>query len=100
MSTVDDQGVAIGGHVKAIYQVVGMGHAVQDDGTFIIQAKTECDRIITVTRHADESFSVRVSKPGQYVETERFYCGDETSDAYRVFTGYYQAWEKCVPDGS
>ena len=98
---VDSQGLTVGGDIKAIYSIVEMGYADQSDGAILVQAKTKCGRTITCLKEpAFEKkpvlYGVNISKPDS-TDTERGYQGIEGSDACRVFGGYLQAWEKCVP---
>ena len=72
------------------------GRAQQN--VFDAQAKTACNRIISLLKQGTESptYEVHVSKPYSH-ESERHYRGGEGSDACRVYKGYADALEKFVP---
>lgn len=92
---VDHAGIAVGGNIKAIYQVKSMCHKVDPDGAIIIDAHTTCGRTISTMKHPGEDplYEVAVSNVGD-TETERSYSGKEGSDAHRIFNGYTLGWEK------
>lgn len=92
----DDVGLTLGGDIKVIYQVTGMRCEVQVDGAILVQAKTECGRVISVLKQGEQNdftYEVDVSKPNS-TESERSYKGKDGSDAHRVYTRYWAAWEK------
>ncbi len=92
-------GIEVTGNVKKVYDITGMSHQVQPDGTIIYAAETACGRTITTTKNPAKGcvdgslYEVEISEANSF-EIERSYFGLEGSDACRVFNGYSIGWER------